>query len=225
MHAVARSTIPSEPDRLLRVDGAHRLDAALIAAKLRDDSVVLVRDLSLQQAERLICGVTARLGLSERLGFQAAYADSSDRERVGQYNVTVNKRSAYQFIQAHSEGNSLINVQLASFYCLANSTDGGETLLFNVDDSIDGWPFVRERAVKIAPEFPSADARGVDSSPRAVPSAGAAFTRRRRSNPRQARERDFRPVARGRSHEGAQDRSSILGRCLRVLGQHRDPGL
>lgn len=65
--------------------------------------------------------------------------------------MTVNKRTEYQFIPPNSEGDSVINVQLASFFCLENSTDGGETILMSVDDSSEVWSLLREKVARIAP--------------------------------------------------------------------------
>lgn len=77
---------------------------------------------------------------------QSAFASSlGHRENVGQYYMSVNKRGDYQFVAPHSEGTSFINMQLASFYCYENNTDGGETVLMNVDQEARGiWDSLRE---------------------------------------------------------------------------------
>jgi len=57
--------------------------------------------------------------------------------------MSVNERNDYQFIPPHSEGNHLMNMQLAAFFCYENSTDGGVTVLLNINETFNEWHKLR----------------------------------------------------------------------------------
>jgi len=63
--------------------------------------------------------------------------------------MTVNRRDDFQFVPPHSEGNSFAGIELASFYCYENTTDGGETVALNVNDREDIWGLLREKKRRI----------------------------------------------------------------------------
>jgi hypothetical protein len=63
----------------------------------------------------------------------------------------VDAREKYQFQTPHSEGDSIANMQLSCFFCFENSTDGGATILLNVDEASEGWGLLREQLTKILP--------------------------------------------------------------------------
>jgi hypothetical protein len=131
-------------------DGGIDADRALDA--LRQDSVILARDLNLDQAERAVEAIAAKLSLIEQLELQAGFASFlGHRKKIGKYFMSVNNRNDYQFFAPHSEGDSFSNMQLASFYCIENSTDGGDTILLNVDSSSGTFPELREKLTRIAP--------------------------------------------------------------------------
>lgn len=140
-----------DQSRLAIIEARDCADGAALADLLRGDSVILVKDIRPERADAVLHDVCERLGLLEKLQFQAEFAPAAERERIGKYRMTVTKRGDYQVIPPHSEGNSLINIQLASFYCVENSTDGGESLFMNVDDDSDAWDSLREIVVRIAP--------------------------------------------------------------------------
>jgi hypothetical protein len=145
--------VPEDPTRLITLesDGAA-IDVNRLLDWLRQDFVILVRKVAPERVGGILRSVAAGLGLVESLELQAACAEFlGHRQRVGEYWMTVNKRDNYQFIPPHSEGDSFTNMQLAAFYCIENSTDGGETILMNVDDSGEGWQALREKVTRIAP--------------------------------------------------------------------------
>ncbi|MES2824014.1 MAG: hypothetical protein V4732_10470 [Pseudomonadota bacterium] len=118
----------------------------VIIDALRQDQVVLVQGLIAHEADNLIHDVAHQLDLIESLTLQSAFASSlGHRENIGKYFMSVNKRDDYQFIAPHSEGGSFTNMQLASFYCYENSSDGGETILMNVDQDCKIWSLLREK--------------------------------------------------------------------------------
>ncbi|TGX48191.1 hypothetical protein E5A73_21095 [Sphingomonas gei] len=117
---------------------------------LRADLVILVERLTIQEAECILNQVAAALGLKDSLEIQSGFATMlGHRENISGPFMTVNKREDYQFISAHSEGNRAAGMQFASFYCIENSTDGGDTILFHVDNHRDGWTRLRELSRKI----------------------------------------------------------------------------
>lgn len=117
---------------------------------LRDDLVILVEQLTIPEAEGILSQITAALDLQDSLRIQAGFATMlGHRENISESFMTVNRREDYQFISAHSEGSRAAGIQFASFYCLENSTDGGDTILFHVDDDRVGWQKLRELARKI----------------------------------------------------------------------------
>jgi hypothetical protein len=118
-----------------------------IIEALKEDSVVLVKNIEADQADYIMHKVASRFGLGDNLELQAGVAAVyGHRQNVGRYFMTVNERGPYQFIPPHSEGNSFINMQIASFYCYENSTDGGESILLNVDDSSSMWELLKDHA-------------------------------------------------------------------------------
>jgi hypothetical protein len=144
--------VPEDPSRLEILDArAKELDVSHVLAPLEQDSVVLVRNVATERAEAILQGVATKLGLLESLELQASFADFlGHRRRVGKYQMSVNKRAHHEFIPPHSEGDSFINLQLASFYCFENSAAGGETVVFNLDDSSRVWLSLREKVTRVA---------------------------------------------------------------------------
>jgi hypothetical protein len=143
-------TVPV-PERfdLLAIHELHHSAANIkdILGALREDKVVLIRNVRSERADEIIRNIAEGFSVSERLALQAGFADFlGHRRRVGQYFMSVNKRADYQFISPHSEGTNLIGMQLASFYCYENSTDGGETILMNVNSASRSWSSIRESA-------------------------------------------------------------------------------
>jgi hypothetical protein len=129
------------------MDDGQQVDLAAILECLRQDLVVLVKGLSPTDADSLMSSIAGGFRLQENLELQAGFAaHQGHRHNIGQYFMSVNTRSDYQFIPWHSEGNSFTRMQLAAFFCYENSTDGGETILMNIDDSSDVWPSLREKA-------------------------------------------------------------------------------
>lgn len=132
--------------RLKTIDIGRHADTQEILEWLREDGVILVKDLSPTDADGVMFKIASGFGLSDNLELQAGFAaHQGHRHNIGQYFMSVNKRSDYQFIPPHSEGNSFIGMQLAAFFCHENSTDGGETILLNIDDSSEVWPLLREK--------------------------------------------------------------------------------
>lgn len=147
------SCIPEDPSRLKTVDArGNAVDASHVLELLEEDAVVLIRHVAAGQVDSVLQGVALKLGLLDSLELQASFADFlGHRRRVGRYRMSVNKRLDHEFIPPHSEGDSFINLQLAAFYCVENSTDGGETVVFNVDDSSRVWQGLREKVTRVAP--------------------------------------------------------------------------
>ncbi len=139
--------VPEDLSRLMVLPAQrHSSDINLIIESLKRDQVILVQNIDSDSADNLMLAIAAQLGLSESLKMQALFASSlGHRKNSGRYYMSVNKRSDYQFIPPHSEGSHFTNMQLASFYCHENSTDGGETILMNVNQSSPVWQSLRER--------------------------------------------------------------------------------
>src|SRR5580698_3452305 len=137
---------PEDLNRLSLLDrNRSEIDVNAILELLRQDSVVLVKGVSARAADCVMRDLAKELGLGESLKLQVAFAGfHHHRHNIGEYFMSVNERADYEFIPPHSEGNSLVGMQLAAFYCHENSTDGGETILMNVDDSSEMWHLLRE---------------------------------------------------------------------------------
>ena len=121
----------------------------LMADELKQDNVVLMRGLTSEQADDAIKQLAEYLHLSSELEMQAGLADLfGHRKKLSKYYMTVNKRRDYQCITPHSEGASFQNLQLVSFFCHENTTDGGTTLLLNVDDNAQVWEQLREVSLR-----------------------------------------------------------------------------
>jgi hypothetical protein len=139
--------VPEDSRRLTVLDHPDsETDVKIILELLRLDQVVLIQNVNAELADNVMHDIADRLHLSDSLKLQAGFASfAGHRHRIGKYFMSVNKRSDYQFIPPHSEGSSFVGMQLASFFCYENSTDGGETIVLNVDDKADVWHFLRER--------------------------------------------------------------------------------
>lgn len=132
--------------------GRGDIDREAILAALRSDLVVLIRGLTADEADQTIQRVVEKLGLREQLELQAGFAAfRGHRHNIGKYYMTVNRRGDYQFIPPHCEGTRFVDMQLASFYCYENSTDGGESILLNVNDADASWESLREKVCKARP--------------------------------------------------------------------------
>ncbi|SRR6266480_1023588 len=142
--------VPESPEKLVMIECKNLgVDFNHIVKSLEKDLVLLVPNLSPIQADQVIRGVAESLGLHEGLELHAGLASFlGHRHNIGKYFMSVNKRSDYQFVTPHSEGSSFIGMQLASFFCYENSTNGGETILMKADDSGKGWERVRERLAR-----------------------------------------------------------------------------
>src|SRR3569833_2221080 len=148
---MSTASVPEDCSRVIGLESAH-VSPAAVAAWLREDRVVLLQNVARERADPLLQEVASELGMLDDLQLQASYASLlGHRQRVGTYRMSVNQRSDYQFIPPHSEGDSFINMQLAAFYCIENSTDGGATILMNVDPSSEAWGTLRESVTRIAP--------------------------------------------------------------------------
>lgn len=137
--------IPEDRSRLaiIKADSDNRVSG--IVESLQKDQVVMVQNLSPDEADNLMHSIADKLGIADSLKLQAAFASVlGHRENIGRYYMSVNKRSEYQFVAPHSEGNSFTNMQLSSFYCYENTTDGGATILMNIDESCAIWNSLRE---------------------------------------------------------------------------------
>jgi hypothetical protein len=124
----------------------HDIDLNLVVKALKEDQVVLIRKIDAARVDGLINNLANEFGLADTLKLQAGFAAFQGyRRNIGQFFMTVNDRGDYQFIPPHSEGTSRSNIQLAAFFCYENSTDGGESMLLNIDESSALWPSLREK--------------------------------------------------------------------------------
>lgn len=150
MSLTAVSEVPVCPDKMSVIQFNVGNHSSLIIDALKDDQVVLIKRVPENQIDTMIFGVAAGLGLQTGLELQSGFAEMyGHRKKLSKYYMTVNRRADYQCTLPHSEGSSFQNIQLVSFYCYENSTDGGETTLFNTDDSKPQvWDRIRERATR-----------------------------------------------------------------------------
>jgi hypothetical protein len=142
------SIVAEDLSKLVTIECDQRsLDLDIVLQCLSQDLVILIQNLDAAQADNVIFKVAERLGIADSLELQASFAGfQGHRHNIGKYYMSVNKRFDYQFVTPHSEGSSFIGMQLASFFCHENSTDGGETILMNIDGRGVGWCSVREKA-------------------------------------------------------------------------------
>ncbi len=150
--AVARPDVDIADDfgRVTMLSAREAQNVDQIVNALTRDDVVLAHGVSAEQADSLMRRVATHFGLDERLELQAGFAGfRGHRHRIGKYFMSVNKRDDYQVVSPHSEGTSFHNMQLACFYCFENSTDGGETILMNVDEASASWESMREKMTRV----------------------------------------------------------------------------
>jgi len=122
------------------------IDISLVIKSLRNDQVILIQNVEPDEADSIMLSIAEKFELSESLEVQSGFVSNLEhRNNVGRYFMSVNKRKDYQFISSHSEGDSFIKIQLASFYCFENSTDGGASILMNVNQQSDVWAGLREK--------------------------------------------------------------------------------
>lgn len=139
--------VPEDRSRLVVLECArHRADINVALDSIRKDRVVLIQNVFADDADNVIHGIANGLGLAEDLSLQAGYVRLyRHRHNIGKFFMSVNERFDYQFIPPHSEGSTAQRMQLAAFFCYENSTDGGESILMNVDGSSKVWPSLREK--------------------------------------------------------------------------------
>jgi len=144
-------SVPEDKNKLKVISGFNpSFDFAAVTQSLKEDQVVLVRNVEQSDIDSLILNIAEQLGLRSSLELHAGFAEvQGHRKKMSKYYMSVNKRREYQLILPHSEGSSFQNVQLVSFYCHENTTDGGDTILMNVDRTSDSvWGNLRERVVR-----------------------------------------------------------------------------
>jgi len=140
-------SIPEGAHRLEIIDSeAHASEPDLIERWLKNDSVVLLQQVKQEKIDDLIAGVADRFGLRSGLELQASFAAiKNHRRNISRYYMSVNARKEYQCILPHCEGGSFANLQLVSFFCYENTTDGGHTILLNIDETSQVWSSLREQ--------------------------------------------------------------------------------
>lgn len=145
-YSISACSVREDPSRLEAIQLAPSGEGFdKIVDILRRDRVALVKNVAPAQADEVIQGVANRLALADKLELQAGFASiAGHRSNSGRFFMTVNERSDYQFISPHSEGTSFMGMQLASFYCYENTTDGGESILMNVNGTAPVWSRLRE---------------------------------------------------------------------------------
>jgi hypothetical protein len=146
--------IAEDTARMVTADASRNFSLDALITALREDRVILVRNVMEQaEADRIIAAVAGELGLGTHLEGQAAFAGlQGHRENVSKYFMTVNRRKEFAIVLPHSEGSRIQGIQLASLYCHENSTDGGVSLLLNVDQDSTCWSCLKELVTRIDPQ-------------------------------------------------------------------------
>lgn len=145
--------VPHDMDRVEIADRrTEDFSVSTIVTALKGDRAVLVRHVVERQADQIVGEVAAEFGLSRELESQAAFASiQGHRRTVSKYFMTVNRRKDFEVILPHCEGSRLQNIQLASFYCHENTTDGGTSLLLNINQDYPAWQSMKELVTRIDP--------------------------------------------------------------------------
>lgn len=124
--------------------------AQRVMDELRRDQVVIIQNVEPENADVVMAEIAEVIDLRSALEVQAGFASiKGHRDNIGQYFMSVNKTSNYEFIAAHSEGTHFTNMQIAALYCYENTTDGGETVLLNVDQDSHAVQNLKEIIWKI----------------------------------------------------------------------------
>ena len=140
------NVVPADLNKLARVSFDSLDPKGQIVNSLREDKVALVSGVSIDQADALMLQLADEFGLKDELELQVGFASlKGHRSRLSRCFMTANQRKNYQCLPPHCEGNSFTNIQMVAFYCYENTTDGGETILLNIDSSSPSWVNLRER--------------------------------------------------------------------------------
>lgn len=143
------SDIPEDKSKLVELNGAD-FKVEDICTSLKNDSVVIIRNVGKEQADELMLTIAKKFDLGEQLILQSGFATLREiRDNVGKYFMTSNPRTDYQVIPPHCESTRFSNMQLASFYCHDNDVIGGETILLHLDPHSPCWDFLKERSVRV----------------------------------------------------------------------------
>jgi hypothetical protein len=147
----ARCGIPEDLSRLSIIEYENpSASAQQVLNELRRDQVAIIRNVAPENADVVMAAVADAVNLRASLEVQAGFAAiKGHRDNIGQYFMSVNKTSDYEFIGAHSEGTHFTNMQIAALYCYENTTDGGETVLLNVDQNSPSVQNLKEITWKI----------------------------------------------------------------------------
>ncbi len=152
--------IPESAGSLCNIerDDLYQVDPQRVISALQNDRVALIEGSYQEEADHILEVIARQCGLLDSLTLQAGFASvQGHRENIGKYFMSVNSRTDYEYITPHSEGNSQTNMQLAAFYCYQNSTDGGVTVLLNIDEQSHALPRLREVRTKVAKGISSPD--------------------------------------------------------------------
>src|SRR5580698_9236432 len=104
-HSGSEVGVREDPDRMIIMDSRScGIDMNLVVTALRQDRVVLLRNVEADGADNVMRALADRLGLGASLELQAGFAGFlGHRHNIGKYFMSVSDRSDYQFVPPHSE--------------------------------------------------------------------------------------------------------------------------
>lgn len=117
---------------------------------LSANKLVLVKSIAFEKAGNIFSDLVDAYGLRDSYDLQMQFVVHlmQGREALNDIAVTVNERDPYQFIQAHSEGDSSSPLDILALHCTSNATSGGENIfsLVNQDANYSNLS-AKEKAV------------------------------------------------------------------------------
>lgn len=136
---VLNAAIDKRAEEYLVVMAKENLSITTIKQALSANKLVLIKATSFEKAGTIFSDLVDLCGLRESYELQMQYVVHmiAGREALDDIAVTVNERAPYQFIQAHSEGDSSSPLDILALHCTQNSNSGGENIFSLINQSAD----------------------------------------------------------------------------------------
>lgn len=160
---VLNAAIDKQAEEHLVVITHANLHLEFIRQALSNNKLVLIKSANFEKATNIFSELVDSYGLRNSYDLQMQYVVHmiAGREALDDVAVTVNEREHYQFIQAHSEGDSSSPLDILALHCTQNATSGGENLFSLINQSADHSKLRAKEKVIVGTDLNEAELRSL----------------------------------------------------------------
>ena len=138
-------------------------DVSIIVEHLKANRIVLIKAMDFSDASQFFRNLAeyCNLGASYKTQMEYVIRTIEDRKSVGKKAVTVNRRSPYELIQPHCEGDTTAQLDLFSLYCKTNPSSGGESIFSLINQEADFSYLIAKEKIVVGNDLSEADLIGL----------------------------------------------------------------